>query len=299
MAKNYFDRYVWLIETIVRHGYISFEEINRLWQKSPMNDIRDTLKPRTFFNHIEAIADTFGIEIKYMRPKGYYIENSSEMGDGGIRQWLLESLSLNNLLNEAKDMKDRILIEKIPSSRRWLPVIVDAMRDDKAVEMTYQSFTRSEPHTFVAHPWCLKLFRQRWYVLARCEDYNHPRIYSLDRIHEIHPVDKKLEIPRRFSGEEFFADYFGVIVNETDKVQTVDVRVDAGQAKYFESLPLHASQAKISEDENYVVFRYHVAPSFDFKQELLSRGSAVEVLAPEDFRAEMKAEIAKMASRYA
>ena len=298
MAKNYFNRYVWLIGTIERHGFITFDELQRLWQRSPVNEFKEELAPRTFFNHIEAIADTFGIEIKYMRPKGYYIADSYDEGNE-IRRWLLETLALSNMVGEAKDMKDRILIEKIPSSRRWLPVIVDAMRDDKAVEMTYQSFTRSEPHTFVAHPWCLKLFRQRWYVLARSEDYDHPRIYSLDRIHEIHPVDKKLEIPRRFSGEEFFADYFGVIVNVNDKVQTVDVRVDAGQAKYFESLPLHASQAKISEDENYVVFRYHVAPSFDFKQELLSRGSAVEVLAPEDFRAEMKAEIAKMVSRYA
>ena len=29
MAKNYFDRYVWLIELINRHGYIKYEDISR------------------------------------------------------------------------------------------------------------------------------------------------------------------------------------------------------------------------------------------------------------------------------
>ena len=72
-----------------------------------------------------------------------------------MRQWLLESLSLNNILNETKDMRERILFEDIPSSKRWLTVLVNAMRDGKAVEMTYKSFWRGEETTFIAHPWCL------------------------------------------------------------------------------------------------------------------------------------------------
>lgn len=37
MAKNYFDRYVWLIELINRHGYIKYEDISRAWAFSPLN----------------------------------------------------------------------------------------------------------------------------------------------------------------------------------------------------------------------------------------------------------------------
>ena len=66
-----------------------------------------------------------------------------------------------------QDMRERILFEDIPSSKRWLTVLVNAMRDGKAVEMTYKSFWRGEETTFIAHPWCLKLFKQRWYVLAK------------------------------------------------------------------------------------------------------------------------------------
>ena len=178
MAKNYFDRYIWLIDTINRHGHISFREISDLWAHSRTNKLGESYLPeRTFHNHRQAILDTFGIEIKCDRSLGYYIANGEDMEEDGIRRWLLESLSMNNLLNESRDMRDRILFEEIPSSQRWLTAIVNAMRDNKTIEMTYQSFNRTEPTSFEAHPWCLKLFKQRWYLLARSEAYKEPRIY--------------------------------------------------------------------------------------------------------------------------
>ena len=65
MAKNYFDRYIWLIDVINRHGHITKKEIDELWYSSSLNEKRDRELPeRTFHNHREAILDTFGIEIK-------------------------------------------------------------------------------------------------------------------------------------------------------------------------------------------------------------------------------------------
>ena len=176
MANYYFDRYVWLIELINRHGYIKYEDISRAWAFSPLNSAgsasiqQSELPPRTFYNHIEAIFDTFHIEIKCNRDKGYYIANSEDLGADGVRSWLLQSLSVNNMLNETKDMRERILFEKIPSSQKWLPVIVNAMRDGKVFEMTYQSFWRDEPNTYTAKPYCLKLFKQRWLYQTRKVD---------------------------------------------------------------------------------------------------------------------------------
>ena len=298
MAKNYFNRYVWLIDTINRHGHISLQEISRQWEMSALNEDGGPLAERTFHNLREAIEDTFGIEIKCDRSLGYYIANTEDLEGNSIREWLLESMSLNNLLNESKDMRGAILFEAIPSSKKWLPVIVNALRDHKAVELTYQSFSREEPHTFTAHPWCLKLFHQRWYMLARSEEYDYPRIYALDRIHEVRETKKALKVPAKFNAEEFFSNYFGVFVGRNCNPEIVELRVDAYQAKYMETLPLHPSQTVLSSDENYTVFRYFVVPTFDFKQEILSRGPDVEVLTPEWFRQEIMDDIAKMASRY-
>ena len=103
MAKNYFNRYVWLIDTINRAGHITLADISRKWEDSSLNDEGGPLAERTFHNHRIAIEDTFGIEIKCDRSLGYYIANSDELEGDGVRQWLLESLSLNNLMNESSD----------------------------------------------------------------------------------------------------------------------------------------------------------------------------------------------------
>jgi predicted HTH domain antitoxin len=298
MAKNYFNRYVWLIDTINRHGHISREEISRLWERSTLNETGEELYERTFHNHREAILDTFGIEIKCDRSLGYYIANSDDLEGDGIRQWLLESLSMNNLLNESSDMRDRILFEKIPSSRKWLPVIVNAMRDKKAIELTYKGFSKEEPSTFVVHPYCLKLFKQRWYMLGKSEDYTTPWIYALDeRMINVIPLKKALKRPARFNAEEYFSNYFGVIVDDR-KPSLIDVKVVANQVKYFETLPLHKSQKLVESTPGYSIFRYHLVPTYDFTQEILSHGSAVEVISPEEFRDEIKREVEKMRENY-
>ena len=299
MAKNYFNRYVWLIDTINRAGHITLADISRKWEDSSLNDEGGPLAERTFHNHRIAIEDTFGIEIKCDRSLGYYIANSDDLEGDGVRQWLLESLSLNNILNETKDMRDRILFEDIPSSKRWLTVLVNAMRDGKAVEMTYKSFWRGEETTFIAHPWCLKLFKQRWYVLAKSEEYDEPRIYSLDeRMLAITPTNKALKVPSKFNAREFFSNFFGIFIGRDYKPERIVLKVEAYQVNYFNSLPLHPSQRLIESNEAYSVYEYWVAPTLDFRQEVLRHGPTVEVLEPATFREEVKDDIMAMVALY-
>lgn len=298
MTKNYINRYVWLIDTINRHGHITLPEISRLWENSPLNDEREPLAERTFHNHRRAIEETFGLEICCDRTLGYYIGDDGDLGNGGLRQWLLESFSVSNLLNESEGLRDRILFENIPSSQRWLSAFLNAMKDGRAIEMTYQSFTRTEPHAFIAHPYCLKLFRQRWYVLARSEEHDSPRVYSLDRVVCIELSDKKLTVPKSFNAKAFFADYFGIIVGDNVKPSIVEVKVDAVQVPYFDSLPLHPSQEIIKRSPDYSIYRYLIVPTFDFKQELLKRGPTVEVLSPYWFRDEIREDISEMIKKY-
>ena len=297
MAKNYFNRYVWLIDTIYRRGHVSLQDISRSWERSSFNDDGRPMAERTFHNHREAILDMFGIEIKNDRSLGYYIDSEDMEGDA-IKQWLLESLSMNNLVNEAGGLRNRILFEKIPSSQKWLSPIVGAMKDGKAIEMTYQSYTRTEPNTFTAHPYCLKLFKQRWYLLAKSENYDYPRIYSLDRIHNIEELDKPAVLPEDFDAADYFSKYFGIIISSNTPVETVELKVDVDQVMYFRSLPLHPSQTEIETNEEYSVFQYRLVPTFDFKQEILRNGPSVEVLSPASLREEVHADVKAMMKYY-
>ncbi len=258
----------------------------------------DYLPERTFHNHRAAILDTFGIEIKNDRSLGYYISEDSDIEGDSLKQWMFDSLSMNSLLNESAGMRNKILFEKVPSSSIYLAEIVQAMKDEKAIEITYQSFYRQASNTFEVHPYCLKLFKQRWYMLAKSESYSHPRIYALDRILGLKKLDIPLYEDKKFDSEEFFSHYFGIIIGDGCDPENVDIKISADQVKYIESLPLHHSQRIIESTEEYTIFRYHLVPTFDFKQEILSRGCNAEVLAPQWFRDEIAGEIREMIRKY-
>lgn len=293
MAKNFFKRYIWLVDLINRRKYVSFKEISEAWMRSPLNETGDPLSERTFFNHKDAIAGMFGIEILNDRSLGFYI-GRSDVGSDETSDWMLHTLCLNNVLHENADMKDRILMEKVPSSERFLTDIISAMRDFRVISLCYQSFRHPEPFCFNVRPYCVKYFKQRWYLLGDSD--LGLRIYSLDRFVDMEELEEHFEIPKGFDAEEYFGNYFGVIIGE--EPEDVKIRVVPDQVKYFRTLPLHGSQRETVQEDGSSVFSYHIAPTFDFVQEILSHGTDVEVLEPAELRESIADIIAGMASRY-
>jgi hypothetical protein len=293
MAKNFFKRYIWLVDLINRRKYVSFKEINEAWMRSPLNETGDPLSERTFFNHKDAIAGMFGIEILNDRSLGFYI-GRSDVGSDETSDWMLHTLCLNNVLHENADMKDRILMEKVPSSERFLTDIISAMRDFRVIRLCYQSFRHPEPFCFNVRPYCVKYFKQRWYLLGDSD--LGLRIYSLDRFVDMEELEEHFEIPKGFDAEEYFGNYFGVIIGE--EPEDVKIRVVPDQVKYFRTLPLHGSQRETVQEDGSSVFSYHIAPTFDFVQEILSHGADVEVLEPAELRESIADSVAGMASRY-
>ncbi len=293
MAKNFFKRYIWLVDLINRRKYVSFKEINEAWMRSPLNETGDPLSERTFFNHKDAIAEMFGIEILNDRSLGFYI-GRSDVGSDETSDWMLHTLCLNNVLHENADMKDRILMEKVPSSERFLTDIISAMRDFRVISLCYQSFRHPEPFCFNVRPYCVKYFKQRWYLLGDSD--LGLRIYSLDRFVDMEELEEHFEIPKGFDAEEYFGNYFGVIIGE--EPEDVKIRVVPDQVKYFRTLPMHGTQRETVQEDGSSVFSYHIAPTLDFVQEILSHGADVEVLEPAELRESVADIIAGMASRY-
>lgn len=293
MAKNFFKRYIWLVDLINRRKYVSFKEISEAWRRSPLNETGEPLSERTFFNHKDAIAGMFGIEILNDRSLGFYI-GRSDVGSDETSDWMLHTLCLNNVLHENADMKDRILMEKVPSSERFLTDIISAMRGSRVISLCYQSFRHPEPFCFNVRPYCVKYFKQRWYLLGDSD--LGLRIYSLDRFVDMEELEEHFEIPKGFDAEEYFGNYFGVIIGE--EPEDVKIRVVPDQVKYFRTLPLHGSQRETVQEDGSSVFSYHIAPTFDFVQEILSHGADVEVLEPIELRESIADNVAGMASRY-
>ncbi len=304
-----FRRYIWLIDVIYQAGYITRDEIDSKWSKCGYNYEHESRIPeRTFHRHKDAIQELFDIEIKCSKLHGnaYYIANADDMKMGGVRQWLVNTFAVNNLINESHHLKRRILFENIPSGQRFLTPIIEAMRDEVTILLTYQGFHDAEPYTVEVHPYCVKVFKQRWYLLAYRQDKRDERIYALDRIKDLSPTKTKFKLPKDFDADLYFADFYGVYTDPLDGPELVRVKVSAWQAQYLRSLPLHHSQKETElipnsapdKKDGYSIFEYMIVPTEDFLQELRTHGRQLEVLSPEWVREEMKWEAEETVKAY-
>ena len=298
MAKDLFNRYIWLVDTIYQAHGITFEEINEKWLRNSMSEGLD-IPLKTFYNHRKAIEEIFDINIVCDKRGGYkyYIENADDMEKGGIRTWLLNTFAVNNLINESHHLKRRILFEQIPSGQKYLTPLIEAMRDGKTVVLRYKSFWRQDEYSVEVEPFLVKVFRQRWYLLARNPRKDVLRIYALDRIRELKQVENTFMLPKDFSPEDYFYNSFGIISPDNCPPEVVKLKVYGTQKEYFRTLPLHHSQEEIEITDEYTVFRYYLSPTYDFIQEILSHGYNVEVLAPKHVRDEVRQHAEVIASR--
>ena len=296
------NKYVWLVETIYKAKKITFEEINEKWLDNDLSEDKP-LPLRTFHTWRQNIEEMFGLIIE--NEKGgqyyyyYYIQNADDLKDeSSLRSWLFRTLAVSNMMLDSVCIKDKILLEEVHDGREYLPVILESLKKNIVLEMTYRSFWRDEANTFEIEPYCLKAFKQRWYLVGRSPYYDRIMIYALDRVHRLELTERSFDYPKDFKAENYFDDCFGIIADQNYDVETVKLKVSAGQAKYLNSLTLHGSQEEIERTDEYSIFTVRLRPTFDFQQEILSMGSDIEVLSPKWFREDTAERVKAMWNKY-
>ena len=242
MIRNLINRYVWLVDTIGRYGRITLKDLNKVWLSSQISDGRP-LARRTFFHYRDAIEEMFDIDIKCDRATfEYYIDDSGSENNARLRSWLMDSVSMSGMLSSAHDISGRIMLENVPSAREHLPVIIDALKQNRRIRFSYKSYTRSLPTDgIVLEPYFVKIFKQLWYVIGRNVKEGKIKTYSLDRISNLNLMQDTFAMPEDVKPSEFFKDCFGIITN-SNRPKRIVLRVEPTQAKYFRALPLHSSQ---------------------------------------------------------
>lgn len=299
-----FQRLIWLADTVYSAKHITMDEIDSRWSKSPYNnDHESRYGKRNFSRHKDTIHELFGIEIKCDRATNeYYIANDvSGKSASGMRGWIINTFALNNLTNISAGMRERVIFEEIPEGGRYLSTIVNAMKEGRRLVMSYQGFKRTEPHTFLLDPYCLKVFKQRWYLVGKPEDHQEekePRVYALDRVKDLAVTDKSFHLPAKFKPETFFENQFGVDRSKT-KAERIRVKVEKFDANFLRSLPLHYTQKELERNDQFSVFEFTVAPTTDFILELRKFGPKLEVLAPQTLRDQFAEEVATLQKTYA
>ena len=279
-----------MVNTIDRAKRITFVEINEKWLRTEMSE-GIPLSRTTFNRHKDAIEDIFGIYIDCDRKDGYryFIGNEEVLRENTVQNWMLSTLTVNNLITESMSLQHRIVLENIPSEGVYLERVLQAMKEGRRIIIRYRRYQASEARTFTLSPYCIKLFRQRWYLLGRFDDGGFA-MFSFDRMEDITVAEETFKMDRDFDASEFFGECYGVVIGDGSQPVHVVLRAFGMERYYLRDLPLHHTQKEIqaAEEQDFADFELNLRPTTDFKGQLMSRGAWLKVLEPQWLADEMR-----------
>lgn len=157
---------------------------------------------------------------------------------------------------------------------------------EQPLNVSYQPYDQPEDPC-VFHPYFLKQYNNRWYVLGFNEKYKDISVFAIDRIKSIEPAPKEVEFIRdRIIGNpiDYFYDVTGLTIPKNADIEKVVLRFSPKRFKYVKSKPIHNSQL-INIEERTVTLK--LIPNRELTQTILSFGSDVEVLEPQHLRDEI------------
>lgn len=288
-VPSLFKEYIWLVNTIKRARRISFAEIQEKWLDTEMSGGVEFARS-TFNRHKDAIQDIFGINIDCDRKGGYryYIANEKVLREDTVQNWIVSTMSVNDVISDSKALHDRIVLQQIPCDE-YLETFINAMKRKVRVEVKYRRYESDNVTEVDFEPYCLKLFNQRWYVLAHFhrdatpekEERDYYGVYSFDRMQEVSLTNVKFEVRDDFDAQDYFSECFGVFASESTPAERIVLRAYNKQRYYLNDLPLHHSQKVIGRGENYTDFEYYIRPTIDFCGHILSLANQLKVICPQ------------------
>lgn len=216
----------------------------------------------------------------------------------GAVQKIVDAVNIHRIL-KTEPSSPFIQFESVPEMKgsEFLMEIIEAIRDKKVLDIRHKRFDSEKAYLHVVHPYLLKEYRNRWYLIGLNEDLDQIRTYGLDRIQEI-TVNQEIEFfDSGFDPAEYFKSAIGIIAPET-KPQGVLLKFAKNQGQYVITQPIHESQEIVQETETHVLVSLFVSPTYELISRILGWGAEVEVVEPEALRERVKSVIQGMNEIY-
>lgn len=217
-------------------------------------------------------------------------------------QTLLLKLEGRGEANALKNRQPVILFEKneMLKGKHWLSRIFEFTLQHKVLRILYHPFYLETPLALVFHPYLLKEFNSRWFVLGWNEKEEAVWNLALDRIQDVEALDgHPFRSNQSLDPDLYFRDIIGVTLPEKMERSPVRLVFSAARAPYVLTKPLHGSQ-KVLETylDGRVEVEISVIPNRELESMLLSFGADCEVLGPASLRERIGELVRDSASRY-
>ena len=181
----------------------------------------------------------------------------------------------------------------------FLDEIYQAIVKKVVLVITYKSFKSREAQEMTFHPFILKEFNNRWFLVGKTKGSQPITNLALDRIEKI---DYDFNIPfleEEFNAETYYKNIVGVTVNQGLYPMKIELWIDQMNAPYVITKPLHQSQQIIQTNEDgSIILHLYLIPNYELERLLLGFGNGLEVLKPNNLRNRLIRIIEKTYQRY-
>jgi predicted DNA-binding transcriptional regulator YafY len=180
---------------------------------------------------------------------------------------------------------DFVQFEKVPfvKGSEYLGPIIEAIRQKQVLTVTYRAFYRNEDHDHIIHPYLLKEYRNRWYLIGYHNELKENRTYGLDRIVKIAVNPRINYLESRLPSNQYFKDVIGIFTIKGDPPE-IKFELAKETAKYIINQPIHESQKKIKDRRHSIVFSLIVHPTVELIQLFLSWGPDIKIISPKSLK---------------
>jgi predicted DNA-binding transcriptional regulator YafY len=190
---------------------------------------------------------------------------------------------LGKVVNHLKQPQNDKLIafENTPyyKGREFFDVVLEAITQQQPLCITYRKFTGTKNDDHVLHPYFLKEYRGRWYVLGFGETRQSIVTLGLDRFVRVAPAGIAFKENKTLKPKEYFQHTLGITLG-IGPVEEIELWFSLAQAPYIKTQHLHHTQKTVREDESGLVISLKLIPNPELTQLILSYGAEVKVLKP-------------------
>jgi predicted DNA-binding transcriptional regulator YafY len=167
--------------------------------------------------------------------------------------------------------------------------LFDAIRDQTAIDIIYHSYRHLAPKKYIVHPYLLKEYRNRWWLLGREGKSSRILTLGLDRIQKIKVSKEEYLINDLFNPDTFFDKVIGVSIDYNREPQEIILKVNPVSVQHVESKPIHKAQEEVNrEKDGSLIIKLKLMINYELKATILGFGEGIEVLEPVSLRDEIK-----------
>lgn len=191
-----------------------------------------------------------------------------------------------------------------------LGVLFDNISNQVVVRLEYHTFTDKETRTIIFHPYLLKQYNDRWYLIGAANDDAKILNFALDRIDAVTALPEMKYKPCNGDLANRFEDIIGVTLYEDKDFEHILFWVSNQSKDYMETKPIHGSQCRYKgeKDEEFrsrypslyegAFFSIDCIPNYELIRELSSFGKDLLVIEPKSVQDDVFHRVQQMYEDY-